>query len=232
MVYDKGIFGGIPWLDHTPGIDSLRILPPEKKIPFPVSRGTPVFLQESIQALLRTLTARDPYTGHHSARVTDLSLHFARFLGLSSQDLESLKIAGYLHDIGKIGVRDTILLKPGPLTPEERAIIETHPIIGHKIVEPLGLLAQENQIILHHHEAWNGCGYPHGLAQDKIPFLCRVLALADVFDALTSDRPYRPRFSLPDALAEIETQAGRQFDPDLTEKFVHMITSRTPHIFA
>ncbi len=232
MIYDKGIFGGIPWLDHTPGIDSLRIVPPEKRIPFPVSRGTPVFLQESIQTLLRTLTARDPYTGHHSARVTDLSLHFARFLGLSSQEQESLKIAGYLHDLGKIGIRDTILLKPGPLTAEERAIIETHPIIGEKIVEPLGLLPQERQIILHHHEAWDGRGYPHGLARDQIPLLCRVLALADVFDALTSDRPYRPRFSWPDAVTEIENLAGRQLDPELTEKFVYMITSRTPQIFA
>jgi HD-GYP domain-containing protein (c-di-GMP phosphodiesterase class II) len=114
-------------------------------------------------------------------------------------------------------------LKPGPLTPEERAVIETHPLIGEKIVEPLGFKSQERDLILLHHERWDGQGYPHGLHGNNIPFLCRLLALADVFDALSSDRPYRQAFTPPEALAEIEAQAGRQFDPVLTHKFVQLI---------
>jgi HD-GYP domain-containing protein (c-di-GMP phosphodiesterase class II) len=149
-------------------------------------------------------------------------------LGLSPQDLEVLSNAGYLHDIGKIGVSDSILLKPGPLTPDERALIETHPLIGEKIVEPLGFRSQEKNLILLHHERWDGKGYPYGLQGSGIPFLCRLLALADVFDALSSDRPYRQAFALPDALAAIEAQAGSQFDPDLTRKFVQMIDGLDP----
>jgi putative nucleotidyltransferase with HDIG domain len=190
--------------------------------------GSLVFRQESIKALLRTLSARDPYTGHHSNRVTNIALTFARALSLSSQDLESLSNAGYLHDIGKIGVSDSILLKPGPLTPAERDIIETHPLIGEKIVAPLGLNSKEKDLILLHHERWDGMGYPHGLQGSQTPFLCRLLALADVFDALTSDRPYRKAFTIPEALAEIEVQAGRQFDPNLASKFLHLVGALGP----
>jgi putative nucleotidyltransferase with HDIG domain len=190
--------------------------------------GNLIFRQESVKALLRTLSARDPYTGRHSNRVTNIALTFARSLGLSPQELEALSNAGYLHDIGKIGVSDSILLKPGPLTPEEREVIETHPRIGEKIVEPLGFNSQEKDLILLHHERWDGNGYPYGLQGNSIPFLCRLLALADVFDALSSDRPYRQAFTTPDALAEVEAQAGRQFDPDLTRKFVQMMDDLDP----
>jgi putative nucleotidyltransferase with HDIG domain len=196
-----------------------------KPLPF---GGNLIFRQESIKALLRTLSARDPYTGHHSNRVTNIALTFARSLGLSSQDLETLSNVGYLHDIGKIGVSDSILLKPGPLTQAERAIIETHPMIGEKIVEPLGFKTQEKNLILLHHERWDGAGYPHGLQGINIPFLCRLLSLADVFDALSSDRPYRQAFSTPDALAEIAAQAGHQFDPDLASKFVKLFEHLDP----
>jgi diguanylate cyclase len=160
--------------------------------------------------------------------VTNIALTFARSLGLGPQDLEVLSNAGYLHDIGKIGVSDSILLKPGPLTPEERAVIETHPRIGEKIVEPLGFKSQEKDLILLHHERWDGQGYPHGLQGSSIPYLCRLLALADVYDALSSDRPYRQAFTPPEALAEIEAQAGHQFDPDLTRKFVQLVKVLDP----
>jgi HD-GYP domain-containing protein (c-di-GMP phosphodiesterase class II) len=160
--------------------------------------------------------------------VTNLALTFARSLNLPSQDLETLSNAGYLHDIGKIGVSDSILLKPGPLTPAERDVIETHPLIGEKIVEPLGFKSQEKDLILLHHERWDGMGYPYGLQGSRIPFLCRLLALTDVFDALTSDRPYRQAFTMPEALAEIEVQAGRQFDPDLSRKFVQLVSALGP----
>ncbi|MFW6122768.1 MAG: HD-GYP domain-containing protein [Thermodesulfobacteriota bacterium] len=189
------------------------------------SRGNLIFRQESIKALLRTISARDSYTGYHSIRVTNLVLTFARSLGLSSQELQTLSNAGYLHDIGKIGISDTILLKAGPLTPAERTIIQTHPLIGEKIVEPLGLTSQEKDLIVLHHERWDGQGYPRGLQGTNIPFLCRLLALADVFDALTSNRPYRQAFTVPEALAEIETQAGQQFDPDLAHRFINLAGS-------
>jgi putative nucleotidyltransferase with HDIG domain len=186
-----------------------------------------ISLLESIKALVRSLEARDPYTGQHSARVTEIVSHFGRHLGMPPVELEFLKTASYLHDIGKVGISDFILLKPGPLTPEERRIIETHPLIGGKIVEPLGLRPQEKDVILYHHERWDGRGYPRGLAAKEIPFVCRLLALADVYDALTTDRPYRRRLSIPEALTEIRAHAGTQFDPELTLEFVDMLSTQT-----
>jgi putative nucleotidyltransferase with HDIG domain len=186
-----------------------------------------IYLLESIQALVKTLEARDHYTGRHCSRVTEIALHFGRDLGMGPEELDSVKTAGYLHDIGKVGIGDRLLLKPGPLTSEERAVIETHPLIGEKIVQPLGLKQPEREIILLHHEHWDGQGYPLGLAGEEIPFLCRLVALADVFDALTSDRPYRHRFSCTEALRMIRDRAGSQFDPDLARKFVKMISAQT-----
>jgi putative nucleotidyltransferase with HDIG domain len=186
-----------------------------------------VSLLESIKALVRSLEARDPYTGQHSARVTEIVSHFGRHLGMPVEELEALKTASYLHDIGKVGISDFILLKPGPLTPEERGIIESHPLIGGKIVEPLGLTSQGKDVILYHHERWDGRGYPRGLAGKEIPFCSRLLALADVYDALTTDRPYRRRCSIPEALAEIRAHAGTQFDPELAMEFVDLLSTQT-----
>jgi len=223
VISGKAFLAGVPWLEPKP--ESVGAVIPTPGINRPTDLGSLIFRQESIKALLRTLSARDPYTGYHSNRVTNLALTFARSLGLSSQNLEVLTNAGYLHDIGKIGISDAILLKPGPLTPEERHAIEAHPLIGHEIVEPLGLNQQERNLILLHHERWDGKGYPHGLKGKEIPFLSRLLSLADVFDALTSDRPYRRAFTIPQALAEIELQAGQQFDPDLAYRFTLLVSS-------
>jgi len=223
VISGKGILPHIPWLE--PRIEPKAGLPAPAALDRVPLQGNLIFRQESIKALLRTLSARDSYTGYHSIRVTNLVLSFGQSLGLSSQELQALSNAGYLHDIGKIGISDTILLKPGPLTPSERTIIETHPLIGAKIVEPLGLTPQEKDLILLHHERWDGEGYPRGLEGNNIPFLCRLLALADVFDALTSDRPYRQAFTVSEALAEIEGQAGHQFDPELSHKFIQMADS-------
>lgn len=205
--------------------------PSQSKVEGEATSPASALVSTTIQALLRTLAARDPYTAHHSLRVTEIATCFAFSLGLSSREIATLQNAVILHDIGKIGISDAILHKPAPLTPEERAIITTHPLIGDLIVEPLDLTPGEREIILLHHERWDGTGYPQGLAGPKIPLLCRLTSLADVYDAMTSDRPYRRRFSAAQALAEIESQAGLLFDPELTEKFVAFLSSaRQKHL--
>ena len=189
----------------------------------PPQRKNNIYLLNSVKALLQSLEARDNYTCRHCFRVTELALHFGRALGLPKEDLQAIKTAGLLHDLGKVGISDSILLKRGSLTQEECIIIKTHPVIGAKIVKPLGLKQKEMEIILHHHERWDGRGYPWGLAGAEIPFLCRLVALVDSFDALTSDRPYRSLLATNLALEEIATHAGTQFDPHLTEKFIDLL---------
>ncbi|MBW2133907.1 MAG: response regulator [Deltaproteobacteria bacterium] len=189
---------------------------------------------ETLRALVNSLEARDPYSYHHSERVTQLALRFAQELKLPPDQQDAIQVAGLLHDIGKVGIRDAILLKPGKLTPEERSIIQTHPLVGERIVEPLGLLPIEKAIILYHHERWDGCGYPCQLAGKEIPLLSRIVALADTYDALTSNRPYRDPWPHKDALTEILANAGSQFDPELTRIFVQIMekpfpTPKSPH---
>ncbi len=179
-------------------------------------------LHDALRALVKTLEAKDPYTKEHSERVTEIALLIGREMGLSSEELESLKVAGHLHDIGKVGIKDYILLKPGRLTPEEYEIIKQHPLIGAEIVGHIGLLKQEVAIIKHHHERWDGRGYPDGLAGEEIPLLARVLAVADAFDAMTSVRPYRPPLPRETALQEILRHAGTQFDPLVAEAFARV----------
>jgi response regulator RpfG family c-di-GMP phosphodiesterase len=180
-------------------------------------------LYDTLRALVNTLEARDPYSSQHSERVTRFAMRFAQELNLPPEEVDSIRFAGSLHDIGKVGIRDAILLKPGKLLPEEMDVIKTHPEIGSNIVEPLGLLPRERTLILHHHERWDGTGYPAGLAGPEIPYLSRILALADTFDALTSDRPYRRRWTWRDALQEIEANSGTQFDPELVKPFSLMV---------
>jgi len=178
---------------------------------------------ETLRALVNSLEARDPYSCQHSERVTQIALRFAQELSLPQEDLDAIRIAGLLHDIGKVGIRDAILFKPGKLNQEEQSIIRTHPLVGERIVEPLALLTPEKDIILHHHERWDGQGYPSQLAGKEIPFLSRILALADAYDAITSDRPYRGHRDQKAALTEILANAGSQFDPELTRPFVKII---------
>ncbi|HEY9073259.1 MAG TPA: HD domain-containing phosphohydrolase [Desulfobaccales bacterium] len=175
--------------------------------------------------LLLTLETRDHFTGQHCARVGAIASKFARYLGLPQAEQKILQTAGCLHDLGKLDIPQTILNKKLPLTSADRVIIESHPGKGVALAEPLNLAPQEKAIIFHHHEHWDGRGYPGGLSGEGIPFLCRLVSLADVFDALTSDRPYRRRLPLRQALEIIRDEAGSQFDPHLAREFLRIFSA-------
>ena len=177
----------------------------------------------TIQTLAAAVDAKDPYTRGHSQRVAEYASALAAFLGQSKADIARIEMTGTLHDVGKIGVPDAILSKPGRLTDEERAIMETHPVLGEEIVRKSPQLAATLPGVRHHHERWDGRGYPDGLAGEAIPFDARILAVADTFDAMTSDRPYRRGLSVDAALDAIGKGAGTQFDPALSAAFIAQI---------
>jgi HD-GYP domain-containing protein (c-di-GMP phosphodiesterase class II) len=154
--------------------------------------------------------------------VSALADAIGRRLGWNDEQLRSLQMGGTLHDVGKLSVPGRILRKPGPLTPEELAEIRTHPEAGARLIEPIESAHVALACVLHHHERWDGSGYPHRLAGPAIPLDARVLAVADAFDAMTSHRPYRRALSDEDALAEIERCSGTQFDPDVVRAFLDM----------
>jgi len=176
-----------------------------------------------VSALASSIDAKDPYTHGHSQRVTRYSLAIAEALGLQDDEVEDLELAGYLHDIGKIGTPQEILQKPFSLTDEEFDIVKKHPLNGVKILENLKNLQRVSSFILHHHERVDGAGYPDGLAGEDIPIGARILAVADAFDAITSDRPYRKRAGVEEALSEIERNSGRQFDPQVVRVFAALV---------
>lgn len=167
------------------------------------------------QALASALELKDSYTGGHAERVTALALRLALAAGVSPTDRNALEIAFLLHDVGKIGIPDAILTKPGPLTGAERRVVQTHPVLGEPIVAPLGLPDCVRQVVRHHHERWDGSGYPDGLTGTAIPLPARIFAIADTMDAMTSLRPYRRPVSFEHAAREVTLGAGSQFDPSL-----------------
>ncbi|MCQ1579157.1 HD-GYP domain-containing protein [Streptomyces parvus] len=167
----------------------------------------------TIRALVHAVDIKDTYTRGHSERVGRASVLIARELGMDDRRVEGLRFAGILHDIGKLGVPTRVLRKDGPLTPEERRIMELHPEYGHEIVRGIGFLDEARDAILHHHERLDGSGYPYGLSGSRIPEFARVVAVADAFDAMTSTRSYRRARPVPAALAELKRCAGSQFDP-------------------
>ena len=170
----------------------------------------------TIGALASAIDARDPYTAGHSTRVGDLSVEIGRELGLASDRLQHLRVGGYLHDIGKIGIRDSILLKHGALTAEERALIEQHPAIGLRILAPAGLPPEVLAIVGGHHERLNGTGYPSRLSGDEITIFPRIVSTADVYDALATSRPYRAAMTLQEALAFLLREAATgSLDPEV-----------------
>jgi putative nucleotidyltransferase with HDIG domain len=172
---------------------------------------------ETLNVLVRAIEASDPYTSGHSMRVSAYAEAIARQVGLPQSKVDLLKSAALLHDIGKIGIDKNILNKKGRLEQEELEKIKSHPEIGATIIADLSYLSNISDIIRHHHERNDGKGYPDGLAYDKIPLETSILTIADAFDAMTTDRPYRPSLSLESALQEVKDNAGSQFNPDIVD---------------
>ena len=177
----------------------------------------------TIRALTSAIDARDPYTLGHSMRVGQLAVMLGRHLGLDEKTLANLEIGGYLHDIGKIGIRDAVLLKPGPLTSDERRAVHDHPRIGLAILDPVELPDQVIQFVAGHHERLDGSGHPSGLSEDGVPIVARIAAVADVYDAVTSDRPYRGPMSPDEALSLLRDEAGFMLDPVVVEALAQVL---------
>jgi len=177
-------------------------------------------LVDSLKSLVATIEARDSYTKQHSERVTMYAVAIAEVMGLGKDDIDAIRFGGYLHDIGKIGVSDTVLLKPGRLTEEEIREIRLHTVIGDEIVKPIKFFDKEREIIRHHHEHYNGNGYPDAASGPGIPTIARILSVADCYDAMTSNRPYRKALTREFAVAEINRCAGTQFDPGVVRAFM------------
>ncbi len=177
----------------------------------------------TLTALARAIDAKSPWTAGHSERVTHLALKIGRILGLTRRQSDNLEQAGLLHDIGKIGIPARILDKPGKLTDKEYRIIFEHPEKGVKILQPIEEYAEVIPVAMQHHEWFNGKGYPDGLSGEKISFGARILAVADVFDALTSDRPYRDGMPIEIAAEMIREGSGTQFDPKVVEAFLKLL---------
>jgi len=172
---------------------------------------------ESTRAMVAAVDARDPYTRAHSVSVAAYAVAIGRRMGLSAEAVESLRKAALLHDVGKIGVPDAILTKPGPLTPDEFAAVKRHPEIAIEILGHLSVLADQLPLILHHHERYDGRGYPSGLVGEGIPIGARILAVADALDTMLSQRTYKPAYNVDQVRAELIACSGRQFDPAVVQ---------------
>jgi HD-GYP domain-containing protein (c-di-GMP phosphodiesterase class II) len=170
-----------------------------------------------IVSMAGAVDAKDAYTHGHSLRVARMSLIVAQEKGLPREELEPLLLSAILHDVGKIAIPDNVLKKPGRLDKEEFEIMKGHPVAGAKMLQHIQALDNVTPGILHHHEYWNGSGYPHGLAGEAIPLQGRIIHIGDAFDAMTTDRIYRTKIGVSGAIAEIEKHSGRQFDPALVE---------------
>ena len=180
-------------------------------------------IYQSLLGLANALEAKDAYTKGHSERVGAWSRGVAAALGLPPADVDMIGQAGLLHDIGKIGIPEAILRKPGPLEDQEWAVMRNHPLIGAQIVAPFDFFGAGALMIRHHHERWDGSGYPDGLVGDEIPIGARIIAVADVYDALTSNRPYRAAMPHATVIARLGEASGRTLDEDAVAAFVDLI---------
>jgi HD-GYP domain-containing protein (c-di-GMP phosphodiesterase class II) len=176
-------------------------------------------------ALVQLLDLKDLTTGVHSSRLVNWAITISKLLGLSAEETRQIEIAAVLHDLGKIGIPDEILKKPGKLTPEEQLVMRKHPEYGWAVMKNIPGCQPASLLILHHHEMWDGRGYPAGLVGEDIPLGARIVAITDAFDAMTTDRCYRPGMPLERALGTLERFAGTQFDPELVKLFADFIRS-------
>jgi HD-GYP domain-containing protein (c-di-GMP phosphodiesterase class II) len=174
----------------------------------------------TVRALCNAVEARDAYTGKHAERVSAYGMAVARAVDAPFADDPDVEFGFLLHDVGKVAVPDAILWKPEPLTTKERALMEQHPVVGWDILREIDFLGEAKLVVRHHHERWDGSGYPDRLEGDRIPLAARVFAVADVLDALTTLRPYRSPSPLSDARDMIQDAAGSQFDPEVVDAFL------------
>jgi putative nucleotidyltransferase with HDIG domain len=184
------------------------------------------YMSSSVRELVMTTEARDSYTAGHNYRVALYALKLGEELSLTAADLRAIAQGGLVHDVGKLRIPDTILNKPGKLTPEERVVIEMHPVSGYDLCKRLGFMPEELSVIRSHHEKWDGSGYPDRLAGEQIPLLARVTAVADVYDALTSSRSYRKAMSHEAAMEIIVKESGRHFDPLCVQAWVRLVSEQ------
>jgi putative nucleotidyltransferase with HDIG domain len=178
---------------------------------------------DTIRALAAAIDAKDPYTKGHSERVADTSVALAQELNLSDREIENIEYTALLHDIGKIGIDERILSKNDGLSSEEFKRIKEHTIMGAKIIKPVEFLKDSYKVIYHHHERYNGDGYPDGLKGEDIPISSRIIAVADAYDAMGSDRPYRKKLNKDKILKELKDQSGKQFDPEVVKAFISVL---------
>jgi putative nucleotidyltransferase with HDIG domain len=240
----------VPGVGHTMGIVCLAretasggFLPDERDMLLGYAQTTAVALQklilrenvernlvDTITAFVNAIESKDKYLKGHSARVALYAAEIAQMMGMTPEMVEVVRRGAMLHDLGKLSIMDTILRKPERLTAEEFTIIKSHPVVGAKILEPLRFLARETCAVRHHHERWDGTGYPDGLAREDIPMVARVVTVADVFDAITSNRPYRTALALDEARAEVTRGSGSHFDPSVVEAFGRVPLGRLEEI--
>ncbi len=198
--------------------------PNTKKNPLPtVEEVLEATYLNVIKTLCKILVKKDPYTRQHSQQVTRYALLLGRALGFSEDELLVLEQVALLHDIGKIGIPDHILKKEGPLTESEWEVMRQHPSIGQEILEHIHVLHLEQNMVRHHHERYDGNGYPSGLKGDEIPIYSRILSIADSFHAMISDRPYRKALPISEAVSELKKNSGTQFDPKLVDLFIQAL---------
>ena len=184
---------------------------------------TQIDFHEVIECITCALDAKDPYTAGHSKRVSDMATKVCELIGLKKEDIQKIHIAAHLHDIGKIGVPDAVLNKEGKLTDEEWEYIRKHPQSGADILSKSHRLSELKNMVLCHHERYDGKGYPNGIKGKEIPILGRILAVCDSFDAMVSRRAYKEKLSVEYAIGELENGKGTQFDPDVAQAFIELV---------
>lgn len=196
----------------------------------PVKRNavTHIDFHDVIECLIAAVEARDPYTSGHSSRVADITLTLAQALGLQGLQLEIVHMAAHLHDIGKIGVPDEVLGKEGALTEAEWLLVKRHPRTGYDILSRSEALSEIADIVLHHHERWDGSGYPDGLRGEKIPLGARIIAVADAIDAMLSPRPYRDAMTAEACARQIRENNGKQFDEKIATLALNLVLKAPP----